>query len=130
MKHLAVGCALLVSGCAGVDYAMKNYGGVPIETFRASTGSQFRIFDKPSEHRMMITPSIAASVRGGAVSGLTFGVANPANVEVVFRDAAEEYLASTGRRCRSRDITKIVDPQYEIRYECEPAEPVAAAIPD
>ncbi|MGK8640342.1 hypothetical protein [Brucella anthropi] len=115
----AVGVALALTGCAGVNYAMTHYSGVPVKSFTASTGSDYRIYDKPTENRLMITPSIAASMGGGAIKGATFGAYNPSNSEVVYRDAAEEYLKSTGRSCSVRDITLVLEPQYEARYECK-----------
>lgn len=116
---LAAVIAVALSGCAGANYAMQNYSKVDVKSFTSSSGSTFRIYDKPLENRMMITPSIAASFGGGAVKGATFGAYNPSNSEVVYRDAAEQYLKSTGRTCSARDVSLIFDPQYEIRYECK-----------
>jgi hypothetical protein len=41
------------------------------------------------------------------------------NAEVVYRDAAEAFLASKGRTCRVNDISLVFEPQYEARYQCE-----------
>jgi hypothetical protein len=100
---------------------MQNYSGVTVQQFKAKTGSSFRIFDKPAENRLMITSSIGDALGSGAVQGATFGAIRPSSAAVVFRDAAEEYLASTGRTCTTRDTTLIIDPQYEVRYECSAA---------
>lgn len=102
-----------------MNYAMTNYSGVPIENFSSSTGSSFRIFDKPKENRLMITSSISAALGGGAVRGATFGAVNTLNSEVVYRQAAEEYLKSGGRNCTLTSISFIIDTQYEVRYNCE-----------
>lgn len=124
MKALILASCVALSGCGGMSYAMEHYGNVPIQNFQASTGTSYRIFDKPNENRLMITSSIGGSLGGGAVSGFTLGAVQPASAEVLFRDAAEQYLTSTGRNCRSRDISLVVMPQYEVRYECSevPAE--------
>lgn len=119
MKQAVLVGAIALSGCAGANYAMTHYSNVPVHSFTSSNGATFRIFDKPTENRMMITPSLAASMGGGAVKGITFGMANPSSSEVVFRDAAEQYIRSTGRVCRATDIAKVIDPQFEIRYTCE-----------
>jgi hypothetical protein len=114
----AMSSTILLVGCAGMQYAMDNYTGVPVQQFTASSGAHYRIFDKPKENRLMITPSLAAAAGGGAVQGLTFGAVNPASAAVVFRDAAQEYLATTGRTCETKDTTLVVNPQYEVRYQC------------
>jgi hypothetical protein len=67
----------------------------------------------------MITPTLGASFGGGVVKGATFGAYNPMNAEVVYRDAAEAFLASKGRTCRVNDISLVFEPQYEARYQCE-----------
>lgn len=121
MKKNAIALIALLAlvGCAGAKYAMDNYAKVKPVPFTASTGKGFRVYDKPAENRLMITPTIGASMGGGAVKGATFGAVNPSASEVVFRDASEEFLASTGRTCRALDIALVIDPQYEVRYECE-----------
>ena len=119
MRRVLLIAALLLSGCAGAKYAMDNYSKVKPLAFTSQTGKGFRVYDKPSESRMMITPTIGSAMGGGAVNGATFGAVNPAASEVIYRDAAEEYLASTGRTCRALDISLILDPQYEVRYQCQ-----------
>lgn len=118
MKSVVVAACALLSGCAGANYAMEHYSGVPIQQFKASNGATYRIFDKPTESRLMITSSIGDALGGGAVQGMTLGAVRPSSAAVLFRDAAEEYLKSTGRTCTTRDTTLVIDPQYEVRYEC------------
>ena len=118
MKSAALAACSLLSGCAGANYAMEHYSGVPIQQFKASNGATYRIFDKPAENRLMITSSLAAAFGSGAVQGATFGAIQPTSAAVVFRDAAEQYLVSTGRTCVTRDTTLVIDPQYEVRYDC------------
>lgn len=120
MKKLAVVamCAAL-SGCAGAQYAMDNYGKVKPVAFRSpSSGGGYRIFDKPEENRLMITPTIGASLGGGALKGATFGAVNVLNSEAAYRQAAEEFTKSTGRTCRAESVSLVIDPQYEVRYSC------------
>ncbi|UPT53393.1 hypothetical protein [Synechococcus phage Ssp-JY39] len=117
----AIAACALMSGCAGANYAMEHYSGVPIQQFKASSGATYRIFDKPAENRLMITSSIGDALGSGAVQGMTLGAVRPTSAAVVFRDAAEEYLASTGRKCTTRDTTLVIDSQYEVRYECATA---------
>lgn len=108
----------VISGCAGASYAIQHYASVPVKGFTSAAGSGYRIYDKPSENRLMITPSIGASMGGGAVKGATWGIVNPLTGSALYRAAAEEYLRSTGRECTVQNIELILEPQYEARYTC------------
>jgi hypothetical protein len=137
--------AATLAGCQGVKYAMDNYKGVDIQHFvvmpadgqrfvKSTTGgpdvdraTTWRIFDKPPENRLMITPSLSAAMAGGAASGLTFGAAEGVDGPAVFRDAAQRYLDSTGRTCTTTTVDLIMKPQYEVRYECQVAGTVPSA---
>ena len=57
----------------------------------------FRIFDKPAENRLMITPSLGDAVGIGAVRGLT--LMDSDSPIVVYKDAAVDWLRTTGRTC-------------------------------
>ncbi len=128
---IAVTVCAALSGCAGMNYVLDNYKGVEVQSFKSNTGKTFRIFDKPGENRLMITPSIGDSAGSGFVKGATLGTVNPGASAVVYRDAAEEFLRSTGRSCRAQDTTLIIDPQYEVRYICDgmAARPSPAMVP-
>jgi hypothetical protein len=109
-----------LSSCAGIDYAKSNYGGLPQQQFETSSGQSFQIIDNPARGRLMISPGSGGSTTEGFVRGLGMGVANSlvATPPVVYRDAAEQYLRSTGRNCTAQDVTAILDPRYEVRYRC------------
>jgi len=127
---LWISLVALLSGCQGMKYALDNYTGVDVQHFTlapdASPGSPnnqraetFRIFDKPQESRLMITPSVAASAGMAAVSGLTLGGASRAGSPARMREAVTAYLASTDRVCTIDALDLVVEPQYEARYRCE-----------
>lgn len=138
-RRLSLIALLCLTGCGGgISYAMQNYGGItPVrfeygEEARATTGGSagittgaphFRIFDKPGENRLMITPSLGAAAGQGFVTGLTFGIARPRTAEVIFRDVAVAYLASTGRHCEALSTDLIIEPQYEVKYRCDSTMP-------
>ncbi|ATU91408.1 hypothetical protein [Phyllobacterium zundukense] len=109
-----------LSGCAGIDYAKSNYGGLPQQQFTTERGQSFEIIDNPARGRLMIGPGAAGKTTEGFVRGLGMGVANSlvATPPVVYRDAAEQFLRSTGRTCTAQDVTAIMDPRYEVRYSC------------
>jgi len=110
--------SLALTGCAGFNYAIKNYGGVHTRYFTASNGALYRIFDKPEESRLMITPSLQNSAIHGVVRDATFGLARPMSADAPFRQAATEFLQSTGRTCSVVSIEVVFDPQSEVRYQC------------
>ena len=110
MKKIVL-AVLLLSGCSGLNYAMENYQSVKPITFNYAE-QQFRIFDKPTEGRLMITPSIG----GAMASGATFGLAGTA--QNTFKSAALAYLSSTGRNCNASEMMLVVEPQWETFYTC------------
>jgi hypothetical protein len=109
---------LCFAGCSGVDYAMQTYGEVTPVSF-LSRGTSWRIFDKPEDQIMMVTPSIGDVVGAGIVEGITVGAIGNQTAPVThFRLAASEYLTSTGRTCTITSTREVVDPQWEFTYEC------------
>ena len=109
-----------LSGCAGIDYAKSNYGGLPQQQFTTSGGQSFQIIDNPARGRLMIGPGGGGTAAEGFVKSLGSGVANSlvATPPVVYRDAAEQFLRSTGRQCTAQDVTAIMEPRFEVRYTC------------
>lgn len=102
---------LFLSGCSGLTYAIENYQSVDPVSF--TNGSQgFRVFDKPNEGRLMITPTIGQAMAQGA----TFGAASTA--QNTYKQASLAYLASTGRNCTSTEMSLVVQPQWEMFYNC------------
>ncbi len=83
-------------------------------------GQSFEIMDNPSRGRLMIGPGSGGGATEGFVKNLGMGVANSlvATPPVVYRDAAEQFLRSTGRNCTAQDVTAIMEPRYEVRYQC------------
>lgn len=120
-------CGLMLGGCgAGVQYVVDNYRGVELKTFEVPDEDTYRVFDKPAENRLMITPSLGTAAAYGAVSGATFGAANVDGPKPIFERAALGYLASTGRTCRMLDGYIVARPQWEFKYDCSiPPAPTA-----
>lgn len=113
---IALGAAL--SGCTGLNYVVTNYGNVHTQYFTASNGALYRIFDKPGEARMMITPSLTKSAIHGVAKDATFGLVRPMSAVGSFRQAAAEFLQSEGRACTIDSVKIIFDPQAEVKYRC------------
>ena len=130
-----IALALTTSACQSVSYVMKSYGGVEVKSFsylpegqeQFTTGPDgqqidhartYRVFDKPDEDRLMITPSFSAAAAAGSVQGLTLGLTNPIGPEALFRNAALAYLKSTGRDCKAITTELVIKFQYEVKYDC------------
>lgn len=113
-----------LSGCAGASYAIDNYGKVKPELWTSpSTNKAYRVYDKPAENRMMITLSIGGAAAQGAGQGITFGLADTRTPQVVYQDAAIEWLYTKGRTCVATTTSLILEPQYEVRYNCDAPKP-------
>lgn len=112
--------ATILTGCGGgMKYALDNYTGVPVESWTSpSTKQAFRIFDKPQEKRLMITLGFGGAAAQGFGKGITFGAADTRTPEIIYQDAAIEWLKTKGRDCKATNAFLVVEPQYEIRYEC------------
>lgn len=109
---------LILSGCAGVNYVQQKYQGLPSVEFVGTSGTNYRIVDNQAESRLLIGPGLAGTATQNFVKGFSTGSGLGVTPPVVFRDVAEEYLKSTGKRCETRDVTLVVDPYYEVRYKC------------
>jgi hypothetical protein len=108
-----------LAGCAGASYAMKNYSGIdPVSWTSPTTKTTFRVFDKPTENRMMITLGFGGAAAQGIGQGLTLGAADTRTPAIVYQDAAIEWLKSQGRSCTATSAFVVIEPQYEIRYTC------------
>jgi len=109
-------CALL-SGCADFNSAALEYSDTPIETYRDSRNN-WRIFDKPTEGRLMIAPGSAKTVSGSFAPGLTLAGADTDIPKPIYQDAVEGWLKMQGRNCHVTDGYKLVRPRWEFKYSC------------
>ncbi|MCB1397519.1 MAG: hypothetical protein H6898_16800 [Rhodobacter sp.] len=110
--------AVLAAGCSGMSYARETYDGVPVVQFQHGEG-RWRIFDKPSDNRLMITPSLGRVAASGAVSGLTLGLAGgPTGPMAGYQAAAQAYLDGREGGCTVVEGHRILTSQYEFTYTC------------
>jgi hypothetical protein len=114
----ALAMVTFLAGCAGVNYVQAKYQGLPSVEFVGQSGVNYRIVDNQAENRLLIGPGLAGTATQNFVKGFSTGTGLGVTPPVVFRDVAEEYLKSTGKRCETRDVTLVVDPYYEVRYKC------------
>lgn len=116
---LAAGtCLFALVGCAQLDYAMTEYGGIKPLQF-AYSGKTWRIFDRPADGRLMITPTVGDAAAAGAVEGMTLGLSgNASGSEGVFHSAALAYLKTRSKSCKIYNGALVINPQWEFFYEC------------
>lgn len=123
----ALVCAASVAGCGGASYVLDEYAGVTPVMF-AQPDDTYRVYDKPAQNKMMVTPSIGAAALQGAGQGLSMMSADFTSPKPVFERVTLAYLASTGRdNCRIIDGYIVLKPQWEFKYDCSP--PPAPAAP-
>ena len=110
---------LMLAGCSGMSYAIKHYTSVKPERFEYA-GENWRVFHKPLENRLMITPSYKSAMSGGFKTGLTLGLAGKqSDPENRFRTAAMMFVKSkVSDSCVITEGRLVVDPQYEYNYSC------------
>lgn len=121
--------AAALSGCAGVNYIVENYSGVDYEDV-AMPDDTYRVFDKPSEGRMMVTSSLSSAAGQGIGRGLLLNSIDTTPPGPLFEAAANQFLVNKGRpECRAVSTALLVQPQFEVRYRCEVAPAPAPAGP-
>lgn len=117
MRRWLALAALGLTGCAGLSAAL-DYDDVTVHAIEVR-GSTWRIFDKPAEGRMMITPTYGRSAANGFLSGLTLGAADTDIPKSEYQVGVEAWLGATGRRsCTVIDGYKLIRPQWEFKYDC------------
>jgi hypothetical protein len=115
---IAALCSVLCAGCTGVSYIVDNYGEAPLQKI-STRYDEFRVFDKPTDNRLMITPSLGNTAGNAFVGGLLLNPTIGATPRPVYQEAVEKFLADSGRDCRVTDGYLIVEPQWEFRYSCD-----------
>ena len=119
MHRVLVGFMVLgLSACAYPEYVNDDYRYIPLATF-AHGNHTYRVFDKPSAGKLIITPSLATAMSDGVIRNATFGRYDNRTERRTLEAAAGAYLARYGRKCTITDGNLIYDPQWEFTYACE-----------
>jgi hypothetical protein len=119
MHRALVGfAALCLSACAYPQYVNDDYRYIPLTTF-AHDNHTYRIFDKPSAGKMIITPSLVTAMSDGVIRNATFGRYHNRTERQTLEAAAAAYLARHGRNCAITSGSLAYDPQWEFTYVCE-----------
>jgi hypothetical protein len=107
-----------LSACAYPQYVNDEYRYIPLTDFSHQNQS-YRIFDKPSSGKLIITTSLAMAVSDNVIRNVTFGKYHNTTPRETIEAAVAAYLASAGRKCTVTDATLLYDPQWEFTYTCD-----------
>jgi hypothetical protein len=110
--------ALTLGACAYPGYVNDDYRYIPLVNFSHDNRS-YRIFDKPSAGKLVITPSLAMAMSDSVIRGATWGRYNNTTPRDAVAAAVEAYLVGNGRKCTVLEASLIYDPQWEFTYSCE-----------
>ena len=110
--------AATLAGCAYPQYVNDEYRYVPLTNF-AHDNRSFRLFDKPSAGRLIITPSLSTAMSDVVIKNATFGRYSNETEKATLEKAVKAYFEAQGRKCSVTGASLIYDPQWEFTYECE-----------
>ena len=97
-----------------MNYASKNYPGPSVDYRDTEQGEDFLIWDRPGERRLMISRSVGAAFVQG------FGMSAGTMPSVMYERGALNWLRTQGRDCTVTRSFLVVEPQYEVQYDCQP----------
>ncbi len=107
-----------LSACAYPHYVNDEYRYVPLTNF-AHDNRSFRIFDKPSAGKLVITSSLTTAMSDVVIRNATFDKYNNSVERQALENAVTAYLAGQGRTCIVTGSSLMYDPQWEFTYTCE-----------
>lgn len=113
-----IAAALALSACSAPLHITDEYRNVPRTTF-AYDGNTYRIFDKPSAGKLVVTPSVANAMSDTLIRKVTLGAYSNAVPKASIEAAVAAYLSSNGRKCAPDSATLLRKPQWEFAYSCE-----------
>lgn len=121
-RFFLAGAAMVLTGCAGMNYVIDNYGSVEMREV-AMPDDTYAVYDKPAEGRMMVSSSLASAAGQGFGKGLLLNAIDTTPPGPLFEAAASRYLVESGRpECEVTTTTLIVQPQFEVKYKCSKAD--------
>jgi hypothetical protein len=110
--------ALTLAACSAPQHLGDEYRNVPRTTF-AHDGNTYRIFDKPSAGKLVVTPTVANAMSDSLLRKMTFGTYGNAAPKSSMEAAVAAYLTSSGRKCAAISAALVHKPQWEFTYSCE-----------
>ena len=118
MRFSIVAVALTLAACSAPQHISDEYRNTPRTNFTFADNA-YRIFDKPSAGRLVVTPSVANAMSDSLIRNVTFGAYGNAAPQASIEAAVAAYLTSNGRKCATDSATRVGKPQWEFAYTCE-----------
>ncbi|TLD68296.1 hypothetical protein FEM03_23555 [Phragmitibacter flavus] len=109
---------LPLTSCGGFKYAVQNYRGVKVQKHHGPD-FEIRVFDKPEENRMMVTPTVGRAAKEGYISGATLGLASIENTKAGYQKQAQDFLDHNERKMEIYKGDLVVKPQWEFWYRAK-----------
>lgn len=103
----------MLGGCSSFGYFGETYGSMAPHVITTRADSWW-VFDRAAEGKVIVqrTPGNAAGL------GLNPAAQVP---RPDYQEAAEAFLAQSGRTCKIKDGNLVVAPSWEFSYECDAA---------
>lgn len=112
--------ATALGGCASFGYLGETYGAMQPQTITTKADT-WRVFDRAAENKILVQRNPGNTSTPGVAAGLGFNATNAAAPQPAYQEAAEAFLAQSGRNCKIKDGYLVVAPSWEFTYECDPA---------
>ena len=119
--------AAALGGCSSFSYLGETYGAMQAQTVTTKADT-WRVFDRTAESKILVQRNPDNAAVQGVVGSLGLKAGNAAMPQPDYQQAAEAFLAQSGRSCRIKDGYLMVAPSWEFSYECD-AGPVVSGSP-
>ena len=120
--------AAVLGGCSSFSYLGETYGAMQAQTVTTKADT-WRVIDRAPESKILVQRNPGTAAGQGAVSSLGLSATNAAMPQPDYREAAEAFLAQSGRTCRITDGYLVVAPSWEFAYVCDPGQAVSSSPP-
>ncbi len=121
--------AAFCSGCAGQSYLLDNYSATAMPDTVSTSADNWWIFDKPAEGKMLVQRNPGSAAAQGFFGGLMLNPTVTAAPKPLYEQAAQAFIAKTGRSCTIKDGYLIIEPSWEFKYECTGSALVTSSLP-
>lgn len=119
----------VLGGCAGQSYILDNYSATAMPDTVSTPADNWWIFDKPTEGKMLVQRNPGSAAAQGFFGGLMLNPTVTAAPKPLYEQAAQAFLAKTGRSCTIKDGYLIIEPSWEFKYECTGAAIATSSLP-
>lgn len=112
---------LALAGCTqAISYVASEYGSTQrVDYVEPATQEVFWIFPRRDIGKLMVSINPNRAGQRGLARGSTLGVAGHEPLESLYRAVILSYLSSLGLNCTITSAKMVLDPQYEMTFDCK-----------